>query len=283
MPPPNPIRPRFFYDNWLLTTSPPIASSEDALIGSVQAEAAAEGTVEVSGPFTGNEDRDFSLRIILGGTSGVAQYVWSPDDELLSSSGSLLSTSLPTALQEGISVELSGEFEEEDVYRFKVVRPHGADKMLDGDRDTEYRSTDVTGTKTVDFDLGAALEPMVFALMDHNLTAGATLRLQASSSPSFGVLIADLVVPIPLDANGVPTGRLVYYIRDLVNGSLTAGYTARYWRISVLDAANTELILRWSEAYLGPWLEAPLIVGDEEAVDRPSPQSRMDSGRWSGL
>ena len=275
MPPPNPIRPRFFYDNWLLTTSPPLASSEEpATLGTVQKQAAGEGAVEITGTFTGREDRDFTIRIVLLGQAGVAQFSWSPDGEILSTSGSVLTTT-GVALQEGLSATFTGEgFEEGDLYTFKVVRPHGADKMLDGDRDTEYRSADVSGAKTVDFDLGAALEPQVFALMDHNLTAAATLRLQASSTSSFGVLLGDYAVAIPLVLGG-PTGRLVYYITPTV--------AARYWRISVTDAANPEAILRWSEAYLGPYLELPLLVGDEDAVDRPSPQNRMDSGRWSGL
>lgn len=280
----NPIRPRFFPDNWLLSTSPPVASSEaEAIVGSVQPETENENEVTVSGTYTGRQDREFVIRIVLNGDAGIARFSWSPDGEVLETSGSILTTT-SVSLQEGLSVGFTGTFEEGAVFRFPVVRPHGADRMLDGDRDTEYRTADVSGEKTIDFDLGSTLTPGVFALMDHNLTASASLRLKASNDPSFGTLIANIVVAIPLGTSGSPTGRLVKYLREMqADGEQSAGWTARYWRVAVSDPTNPEGVIRWSEAYLGPWEEFPLLVGDEETVDRPSPQERMDSGRWSGL
>ena len=270
------IRPRFLYDNWLLSTSPPVASSlEAATIGLVQVEAEADGEVEVNGPFTGSVNREFTLRITGNGAAGAATFTWSPDAEVLSSSSPTILTGSGIALQEGISVDFSGDFTEEDLYRFKVVRPHGPEQMLDGDRDTEYRTADATGTKTVDFDLGSARAPQAFALMDHNFQASASLRLQASNASNVSSLLLDRAIAIPLDEDGAPTRRLVEYLSGEV--------AARYWRIAVADATNPHGYLRWSEVFLGPYSEFPLLLGDEESVERPSPQTRTDSGRWSGL
>ena len=273
------IRPRFFYDNYLfLATSLPVASSEAAtVLGNVQKEGAGAGTVTPSGTFAASEDREFYVQIVIPGVSGIAQFFWSPDAAALVTSAIFLTTSTPKVLQDGISIAFPGDaaYDIDDTFRFRAVRPHGANKMTDGDRDTEYRSATVAAVIRIDADLGSARTPKVFALKDHNLSATASLKLQASSSASYSSLAVDLPIGIPLDSSGTPTGDIVQY--------LDTDWTYRYWRIEVSDGLNIDGYVRWSEAYLGAYLELPLMVGDQEAVERASPQRRMQSGRWTGL
>ena len=58
----------------------------------------------------------------------------------------------------------------------------------------------------------------------------------------------------------------------------------RYWRLSVLDTANTDGYLRISELYLGTHVQTARTfeLGDIRRVERVGPRDRMPSGRFFG-
>jgi hypothetical protein len=272
-----PERPRLFYDNFLLSSTLAASSEDTAVLGLVQPEASGGGDVETSEVFTGVADRDFVIRIDVAGLAGAAVFHWSPDGDALSSSLPLLTSSTPIALQEGVEVTFpAGDaYNEGDTFRFKGARPHGVERMVDGDRDTEFRSAVDDWPVYVTVDVGSRRVPNVLAIIDHNLTADATVRIQAADSLAFAVLTYDEAATVPIDAAGDPTGKLAHYFWPRVG--------ARFWRIKVDDPTNPDGQARWSEAFLGPYVEAPLELGDRESIERPSQRQPMQSGRWSGL
>jgi len=272
-----PIRPRLFHDNYLLEAVLTASPEAVGVLSAVQKESR-DGDVELAGVFAGLQEREYVIQIDLPGVSGVATFYWSPDADVLSSSAILLTTSSAILLTDGVSALFpSGDvYEPPDRFRFRGVRPHGIEQLLDGDRDTEFRSLDVTATVRIRADLGAAKTPTVLALLDHNLTAAAVVRLLASASPTYTPLTVSDPVTIPLDEDGAPTGQLVHYLGPPAR-------THRYWGLDITDPANPDGFIRISEAYLGPYLEPPFELGDRESIDRASPRRRMASGRWAGL
>jgi hypothetical protein len=162
------------------------------------------------------------------------------------------------------------EFEVGDRWTFHGLLPYGPAQMADCDRDTEYRSGLLSGPVTVTFDLGDAQTPTALVLYDHNLTAAAELRLQASNLSDFSVLTVDDAVPVNPD-------KILHYIGDPPR-------TARYWRLWIRDDANPVGYVRWSEAYLGPYTELQLsyALGDlRRQVPLPDRQQSA-SGRRHG-
>lgn len=91
-------------------------------------------------------------------------------------------------------------------------------------------------------DLGIAKTPLFAAFFNHNITAPATVRVQASDSPNFGVLIVDVSVTL----------RTTYpnFWKDL---RAVTPRTARYWRGSITGNAAA---LKLGE----------FVVGDADAI-----------------
>jgi hypothetical protein len=124
-----------------------------------------------------------------------------------------------------------------DRWKFKAVLPHGMSAGLDlQDRNRTYRTTTVAGTKTIDIDLGTVQLVRGCFLLDHNLTSGATVTVKGgASSPA-----ATFTQAITWSAGSMG----VFFSQ-----------TYRYWRISILDAANTALYLEVGKFVLGDYLE----------------------------
>lgn len=110
----------------------------------------------------------------------------------------------------------------------------------------KYRTSAKTG-QVLAFDFGAAVDPSHFAIIAHNLTKTAEIRIQASAASDFGTVSVNELVD--MSVSGGTDNRVVF---PLVN---TAAY--RYWRITISDSANTSAMLYIGKVYLGPALVMP--------------------------
>src|SRR4029079_13902422 len=119
-------------------------------------------------------------------------------------------------------------------------------------------------------DLGGTQTPTVLVVLDHNLTAGASIRLQGSSASNFGTLVADYVMPWQTD-------RRLY----VLGAPLVA---PRYWRLQFSDPGNTDGYLRVSEVFLGTYtrIARSFELGDLRGKVRVGQRDRSLSGKFYG-
>jgi hypothetical protein len=99
---------------------------------------------------------------------------------------------------------------------------------------TARSSNAATGSTIITADLGAAKRVRVVGLVNHNLSIGATVTVEGSSSSGFS--------PVGVTSGAVlawPTGTVAAdttYPRPTVGVALDATY--RYWRVSISNAGN---------------------------------------------
>lgn len=110
----------------------------------------------------------------------------------------------------------------------------------------KYRTSAKTG-QVLAFDFGAAVAPSHFAIIAHNLTKTAEIRIQASAASDYGTVSVNELVD--MSAAGGTDNRVVFALSN------TTAY--RYWRITLNDSANTSAMLYIGKIYLGPALVMP--------------------------
>lgn len=250
------------------------SSSATGIVSRGQKEGSGSAALTTDGDFSGSQDLDYLIQVDLAGEVGVATFLWSDDGgDTVDATGVVTSTSLQT-LNNGVRVSFAGgsgtDFTLGDVWRFKGILPYGKGKVIDRDRDTEFRSGDpTTGAITVTIDLGSAKTPTAFILMDHNLTANAQIRL-LSSDDNFATIVDNDVVTYR-------SGSILHYIGSPAR-------THRYWRVSILDTGNSDGYLRWSEMFLGTYTELSrsFELGDVRSRVRLAQRSLSPAGRYFG-
>src|SRR6185295_11083201 len=91
------------------------------------------------------------------GEIGSATFKWSNDGGATFTATGVATSTSPVTLQNGITIQWSqgagNDVVAGDNWRFKGYLPYGRDKILDRDRDTEWRSTGVS-SESLAFDLG---------------------------------------------------------------------------------------------------------------------------------
>jgi len=100
-----------------------------------------------------------------------------------------------------------------------------------------WRSTDVS-SEWVKWDLGSVKDIKAFVLKYHNFTSGATLKIQANSSDSWG--------SPPLDES------LTYNAGHLVK-FWDSAQSYRWWRVTIADAGNSDGYLRVGRIFCGDY------------------------------
>lgn len=151
------------------------------------------------------------------------------------------------------------------------------------------RSSDATtGSTVIDIDLGSAQSIGLVALVAHNLSAAATVRIQGSSSASQTPSLYDSTAEI------LYTGGTDY-------AKTFTSVSARYWRISINDTGNAAGYVEFGRLFIGPrfrpattnidWGESlaiqsrsnvqEAISGHEFFEQRPS--RRVWTAKWSWL
>lgn len=266
-----------FLGNQLVTAAAILTPSSNAsgVISNPQKEGSGSGTVVLAGDFTGTADLDYVILISLAGEVGVAKFDWSDDGGVTWDVTAVLTATTAVALNNGITVAFVGgsgtDFVLNDVFRFKAFLPFGKAKMIDRDRDTEWRSaSDVSAAINVVADFTSAKQVDVLAILDHNLSSGATIRIQGSSASDFSTTPVD-------EAVTWRSGLLLHYVT-------TSPRSFRYWRARVTDTGNADKYLRWAELYLGTYTELgqSFELGDERTKVRMAGRQQMASGRWIG-
>lgn len=130
------------------------------------------------------------------------------------------------------------------------------------------RSSDaLAASTTFDFDLGKARSVRVLALANHNLSAAATIRIQAATTSDFAAPLSDSG-SVDIWPMVYPYGVLEWEDDNWWDGKYTAeqreGYTwtfvhilaanvlARYWRLSISDTANSAGYIQIGRPFIGP-------------------------------
>lgn len=112
-------------------------------------------------------------------------------------------------------------------------------------------------------DMGAAVTCTYVAVLQHNFTSGATVKIQANSSNSW-------ITP-PLDVT-------ITTISDEIVQSFTSS-NYRYWRLTMDDASNPDTYLSVGYLYLGTALTMPgMNQGSVITYDTNSKSTKSFSG-----
>lgn len=253
-----------------------LATSQAAgALSKPQKAGSGSATVTLNGVYTGTENLDYYIEIETTGEIGTATFKWSDDGgTTFDATGVGTSTSFVT-LNNGVQIKWTqgsgNDVVATDNWRFKGYLPYHRNKVLDRERDTEYRT--VAGgvtSQALTFDLGSAKTPSALVLLDHNLTGGASIRLQGSTVSNFASLVSDYVVPWQVS-------RIMYFLGLPLSA-------ARYWRIQFSDPGNLWEYLSMSEVFLGTYvrLSRAFELGDIRGQQRVGQRERLLSGKFYG-
>ena len=237
---------RFVYHN-LITEADMLAvsSAQEGTTGMGAKAGAGSAAAYFQGSYTGDDDDKYLVEIdsvTAGNEVGQATYRWKRE-----SSGTWQASGVTTSanwqdLDNGLQVRfVSGtgdDFLLGDGFSCLAIRDFGRARLLDGDRDTVWRSAGV-GSEHVFVDLGTADRVTALCLPDHNLSQSATLTLKADA------IGADWNTP---DWSSTVTRRqgIITHFLD---------QTFRYWRLELADSSNTDGYLEASGLFLGTYFE----------------------------
>lgn len=237
---------RFFYQNMITAAMLTISSERSGPVGTAVKVGTGSAVAASGGGYTGTDPVQYVIEIdsIAGGAEvGQATFRWRRSDQATWSATGVLTSTSPVSLELGVSIQWTSgpgaDFVLADYWTITVDAPWGRAKLLDRDRDTEWRSSGLS-TVTIDVDFGSPLAPDVIALLDHNLTSAATITIMANSTPSW--------TSPPLSET------IVWQAGNVLRYLTTVSRSYRYWRLSLSDPANPDGYLRLSELFLGGYL-----------------------------
>lgn len=265
---------RFMPVNLITSSTALTASSQAAGLASrPQKSGAGSSVMTVGGTYSNNENLDYVVKIESTGDIGTATFKWSSNGgQSWAATGVGTSTS-PVTLSNGLTVSwATGSGDDvvlDDEWTFKGFHPYHRMYLLDRDRDTEWRSSDASGTITLSANMGSAQTVNALVLMDHNFTSGATIQLQASAASDFSSLALNLTVPWQAT-------NLLYYVPS------PAAY--QYWRLAVTDGSNPTGYLRASELCFSTYIQLTLTyaLGDTQGKARMGRREQTLSGKFYG-
>lgn len=232
----------FMYQN-LLSDSGQItlSSARAGVVGMPAAQATGSAMAHAAGDYSGGGDQVFLLEIdsvATGAEVGSATFRWRRADYSNWEQSGVTASATLTTLADGVSVKwvsgIGDDFALGDAWNILAVRPHGAQALIDRDRDQLWLATGVSD-EHLTIDLGSAQEVGAMILADHNLSAAATVTLMADTSDSFAS-------PAWSQSLSVSEPHLVCF----------PDQTYRYWRLALADAASSQEGLEASGLYLGP-------------------------------
>jgi len=239
---------RFLYDNKITTAGMLTPSSQaDGVITGAAKQGTGAAAMNTGGAYSGQSTLIYTVQIddVTGGNEiGQATFRWRTSDTTAGAweAESVTTATAMTALSNGVEIGFvagsDDDFDGNELWTFYAYPSFGAEKLLDRDRGTGWRSaTDDIENVTLTIDLGAAVNITACVLFDHNLMAGATVTLKANTT----------------DAWGSPAYTQVLTIADAIITYLDQTY--RYWQIEIDDAANPDAYLEIGELFLGAYLE----------------------------
>jgi hypothetical protein len=246
---------RLIYNNFITSyTMLTLSSQASGKLSGSSKDGTGVARQNLTGPFTGEFDLSFDLEIdsIAGGVSvGQATFKWRNSASgagVWEETGILTRTTpeyalsadgLGTGITVGHTALTGADFALADAWKWYCRATYGAQRLLDLDRMTTWRTT-ADSAENIVIDLGSAQTPTLFILGDHNLTAAATVTLEGNASdswgsPSFSYEFTSIADP------------LYYYIPTTE--------TYRYWRITFVDSANPDTYIEAANLFLGTYLQ----------------------------
>lgn len=243
---------RYMYANliayyWLITLSSAALGVVSAAVPGEGKTGSAEGYA--GGNYSGNDDSIYTVEIdsIAGGAEvGSATFRWKKQDILSSEPVAWEATGVSTdtdfvALDNGVQIKwVSGagdDFAVGDSWTIIAERTYGRQRLIDGNPDTEWRTTGVSDENVVvDMDLPVNVKALV--INEHNLTAGATITLEANATDAWGA-------PSYQQAVTHATGKICMFLDE----------SYQYWRLRIQDAGNADGYLRMAGLFLGDYFQ----------------------------
>ena len=265
----------FMHTNMILATVLGITASTQAAgtTSKPQKEGSGAGGATLNGVYSGSENLDYYVEIETTGEIGAATFKWSDDGGSTFDATGVATSTAFVALNNGVQIKWTqgsgNDVVAGDNWRFKGYLPYHRHKLLDCERDTEWRSSSAAA-QTLTFDLGSAQEPQALVIMDHNLTSGASIVLQGSSDSGFASIGASYAIPWR-------TGAILHFLGAPLQ-------TLRYWRLQISDTGNSAGYYRISEVFLGAYtrLTRKFELGDIRGKQRLGLRDRLLSGKYYG-
>lgn len=245
------IKPRFIYQNYISDASMMTASSlAPGLVTSAMKVGTGDSVIVVQGNFTGQEDMEFIVEIDVEGTGelGSSTYRWTNGSGGWNASGVTTSTS-PTTLSDGVKISFTttgtGDFILGDKWYFKGINLYNTSKMLDLNRDTRYRSSEIESPNRINLDILSAQEVSVVVIQDHNFSPTAVITIDGDTANTFDSGTAG--APEFTETISWSSKKIIHYMTTLNN--------FRYWRINIDDVANLDRYIEISELLVGKYME----------------------------
>ncbi|HMA78882.1 MAG TPA: hypothetical protein VKP88_07200, partial [Candidatus Paceibacterota bacterium] len=121
------------------------------------------------------------------------------------------------------------------------------DALTDTRLSRRGRTLDVDG-EWITFDFGSAVTADYCAILAHNITSGATVKIQANSSDSWAAPPVDETI----DIDQVETGT----VDDTILHNFTSS-EYRYWRLYIDDDSNSDGYIEIGYIFIGEYTQWP--------------------------
>lgn len=246
---------RFLYDNLITAeTMFTVSSLADGVVSLPMKGSTAAGgpygsaVMDTQRAFNGAVSLEYMVEIdsvFSGYEIGQASFRWSDNGGTTWNAQAITTTATWYSLNHNVEIKFTGgsgkDFEVGDSWHFIAFNHFKAGRMLDSDRDTRYRSSSLGSPNTITVDLGTAGSVSALVLIDHNLTASATITLKGNSSDS---------------GWGTPEfSNAVTYNADKILHYLSVATSKRYWRLEISDGSNPDSYIEIGTLFLGPYLQ----------------------------
>lgn len=241
---------RFMYQNLLssLVTITPLSTAQGVVGAAVPRVANGSGGVIFTGPYTADGMKTYIVEIDAAGDIPAATFKWRNSD---TPAGTWEASGVATAptditLSNGVKVRFTAgtgtDFSLGDRWEATAVNRFGKRFLYGLDPNDAFRSGALSDPWTMVFDLLTAQEAKALFIHLHNVSPGATVRIQGHTSDAWGA-------PSLNETVTWRAGTMVHYIA-------AASKTYRYWRLVVEgDAANPDGYIGIGELYLGGYFE----------------------------
>lgn len=241
---------RFMYQNRLSSSAviSPLSSAQGVVGGAVPRVANGSGGVIFTGPYTGEGQNIYTVEIDGAGDVAAATFKWRNSDTPAGTweASGVLTALTDLALSNGVKVRFTTgtgtDFPKGDRWEATASNRFGKRFLYDLDPNQRFRSGAPADPWTLVLDLLTAQEVKAAVLHLHNVSAGATVKIQGHTADAWGAPSLDETITWR-------AGTMFHYVQ-------AASKTYRFWRIVVSgDAANPDGWIGIGELYLGGYFE----------------------------
>jgi len=234
----------FMIDNWITSPDMVTVTSERAgQVGLAVKAGLGTATLNATGPYTGANPGQYIVQIdsvAAGNNIGQATFRWRPTSTATWTAQGVATSSSPVLLETGLAIAWATgggtDLVANDYWTITVDKPYGKARLLDLDRDTEWRTADSVDYKYLTIDLGSAKQVDAVALLDTNLVVAPIGIFGSNTSGALWSTPTYSQTPYI-------TGNFVHY---------TAGApTFRWWGIALYVSGHPDGYLRIGDLYLG--------------------------------